>query len=165
MPYLIAADDVNTDYFTDNYASGGDGGDSFTFIKLAEGAALKRIQVWKENWRFRGVKVWMTDGSSMLVGHESGDSGEFSFGSEEFITRLNIQASGTLSNDKKHRVGAIKFETNLKRSWEITSNDLKKDGEYWQEVGSGICCGIFGAAGWDVDRLGFAMLRKIKSSV
>ncbi|KAH3807346.1 hypothetical protein DPMN_135684 [Dreissena polymorpha] len=138
MEYLSPAEDVNTDHFTDNNALEGSGGEPFTFIKLDERAALKKIQVWKIPRTIRGVEVWMTDGSSYLVGYREGVSKEFRFESGEPITRINIKTSlqerwnwkdWDLSMD--HRLGAIVFETDRHRKWEISSSPefLLKDGE------------------------------------
>ncbi|KAH3868804.1 hypothetical protein DPMN_031957 [Dreissena polymorpha] len=166
MPYVFPDSHVSTDYFTDNNASGGEGGGSFTFITIEKGAVLKKIKAWKEDWRIRGVEVWMTDDSSRLVGSRNGSSAEFSFQRGELITRLNIQASGPYSSvAKRRRLGAIRFQTNKNRDWGIYSSYLDDDAQFWPEVGSGICCGIFGAAGDDVDRLGFAMLREVNRSI
>ncbi|KAH3868817.1 hypothetical protein DPMN_031971 [Dreissena polymorpha] len=166
MPFVFPHSDVSTDYFTDNNASGGEGGSSFTFIKIDKGAVLKKIKAWKDDWRITGVEVWMTDDSSRLVGTRSGSLAEFSFQSGENITKLNIQASGPYSSvAKRRRLGAIWFQTNKNRDWGIFSRNLPEDGRFWPEVGSGICCGIFGNSGDDVDRLGFAMLREVKRSI
>ena len=161
MPYIFPNGDVNTDYFTDNNASGGSNGNTFTFIKMG-GALLTKIKAWKETWRIRGVEVFMSDGSSHLIGSRSGTLKEFTFQSGERITTLNVQASGELSSGGYRRLGAIYFKTNKNYEFGIYSDKLKDDGRYWPEVGCGICCGIFGAGGDDVDRLGFAMLRNIR---
>ena len=68
-----------------------------------------------------------------------------------------------------HQVATAVWGLSISKQTKITSlgsirTNLKDDGRYWPEVGCGICCGIFGAGGDDVDRLGFAMLRNIKES-
>ncbi|XP_052809137.1 aerolysin-like protein [Mya arenaria] len=159
MPFVFPESSISRDYFTDNNASGGEGGVQFDFVKLDKGAVLTKIKAWKDDWRIIGVEVSMSDGSSKLVGKRGGTSGEFTFRTGELITKLNIQASGPYSSVLgRRRLGAIFLETDKQRSWGIFSSNLREDGRYWPEVGSGICCGIFGAAGEDVDRLGFAML-------
>ena len=163
MPYIFPNGNVNTDYFTDNNASGGSGSVPFTFIKM-DGAILTKINAWKETWRIRGVEVFMSDGSSYLAGTRSGTLEEFTFQSGEFINCLNIQASGELSSGGYRRFGALYFNTNKNSEFGIYSDKLQDDGAYWPDVGCGICCGIFGASGDDVDRLGFAMLRNVKES-
>ena len=164
MPYIFPNSDVNTDYFTDNNASGGSGGSTGTFVKMG-GEILTKIKAWKESWRIRGVEVFMSDGSSHLIGSCSGSLQEFTFQSGERITTLNVQASGELSSGGYHRLAAIYFQTNKDHSYGIYSDDLKEDGRYWPDVGCGICCGIFGAGGDDVDRLGFAMLRNVRDCI
>ena len=161
MPYIFPNGNVNTDYFTDNNASGGSAGTPVSFIKM-DGALLTKIKAWKETWRIRGVEVFMSDGSSYLIGSRSGSLKEFTFQSGEFITCLNIQASGELSSGGYRRFGALYFNTNKNYEFGIYANKLQEYGAYWPDVGSGICCGIFGAGGDDVDRLGFAMLRNVK---
>ena len=164
MPFLYPNSLVNLDYFTDNNASGGPWGDEFAFIKLDKGAVLKRIKAWRSDWRIRGVEVWMSDGSRYLAGKRVGDSSEYSFKKGERLTELNVEASDDQSPQGYRRLGAIWFSTNKGNSWGIFSKDLEESGVYWQDVGSGICCGVFGAKGDDVDRFGFAMLRKINKS-
>ena len=164
MPFLYPNSLVNLDYFTDNNASGGPWGEEFAFIKLDKGAVLKRIKAWRSDWRLRGVEVWMSDGSRYLAGTRVGNSSEYRFKKGERLTKLNVEASDNQSPQGYRRLGAIWFSTNKGNSWGIFSNDLKESGVYWQDVGSGICCGVFGAKGADVDRFGFAMLRKINKS-
>ncbi|KAH3694133.1 hypothetical protein DPMN_081572 [Dreissena polymorpha] len=165
MPHLFPQSDVSTEYFTDNNASGGEGGDSFTFITHEKGGVLKKIQAWKVDACIRGLEVWMTDGSSRLVGTRSGLSSAFSFENGERITRLNIDATNPHASNKTRRLGAIRLQTNRNKAWEVLSANLQDDGGYSPEIGSGVCCGIFGASGADVDRLGFAMLQENKRSL
>ena len=165
MPFTYPDSAVNTDYFTDNNASGGEFGSSFQFIKL-EGTILKKVKAWRQDWRIKGVEVFMSDGSSHLAGKREGEEySEFTFQSGERITKLNVQASAAKSPQGNRRLGAIWFQTSNNNDWGIFSKNLEENGKYWPEVGSGICCGIFGAGGDDVDRLGFAMLRNIKESM
>ena len=165
MSFIYPDYAVNTDYFTDNNASGGDTGSSFQLIRL-EGSVLKNIKAWRQDWRIRGIVVTMSDGSSYLAGKREGEEySEFTFQSGERITRLNLQASAARSAVGKRRLGAIWFKTSKNNDWGIFSRGLETNAQYWPEVGSGICCGIFGASCEDVDRLGFAMLRNIKESM
>ncbi|XP_052819993.1 aerolysin-like protein [Mya arenaria] len=166
MPFVFPDTTVSKDYFTDNNASGGEGGSPFDFVKLDKGAVLKKIKAWKDNWLISGVEVWMSDGSNKLVGKRGGPSGEFTFRDGELIKKLNVQASAPYSSVlKRRRLGAIWLETDKERSWGIYAHSLTEDGSYWPDVGSGICCGIFGSAGDAVDRLGFAMLQPISRAV
>ncbi|XP_052770863.1 aerolysin-like protein [Mya arenaria] len=162
MPFVFPDSTISKDYFTDNNASGGEGGAQFDFVKLDKGAVLTKIKAWKDDWLISGVEVWMSDGSSKLVGKRAGTPGEFTFRAGELITKLNVQASGPYSSVlSRRRLGPIWIETDKQRSWGIFSRNLTEDGRYWPDVGSGICCGIFGGAGDAVDRLGFAMLQTI----
>ena len=156
--------DINTDYFTDNKASGGTGGQLFKFVKEKTGAVMKSIEGWKEDWRIRGVRVRMTDGSSYLAGVESGSHSLFELAADEMITRLNIQPSGESSGSGTYRLGAIWMQTNKGRDWGIFSDNLEEGTQYWVPVGSGLCCGLFGKEELDVDRLGMAMLRSVTSA-
>ena len=155
---------INLECFTDNKASGGSGGTGFTFVKEQTGAVMKKIEVWQEEWRIKGVKVWMTDGSSHLAGRTIGRHTLFKLSPDEIITKLNIQPSGKTTNHGTFRLGAISLQTNKGRNWGVYSDGLKDDTQYWVDVGSGLCCGIFGQSGHEVDRLGLAML-KVTSAV
>ncbi|XP_045167088.2 aerolysin-like protein [Mercenaria mercenaria] len=166
MPHIVVDKSVDLDYFTDNNASGGDGGNHFHFIKKDDGAILTKIKAWKRDWRISAVEVWMSDGSSFLAGKRAGENSEFKFRPGEVIAKLNVQASGPYSSVlHRRRLGAIYIQTNKQREWGIYCHGIKKEDDYWPDVGSGICCGMFGGAGDAVDRLGFAMLRPIKSSI
>ncbi|XP_053407640.1 aerolysin-like protein [Mercenaria mercenaria] len=167
MPFIFKDPSVNTDYFTDDHASGGEGGQAFNHIKINEGAILTKIKAWKRDWRIGAIQVWMSDGSNYLAGKPGGgESSEFKFKKGETIVSLNVQASGPYSSIlSRRRLGAIWFKTSKDRSWGIFSRNLTADGRYWPEVGSGVCCGVFGGSGDAIDRFGFAMLRPVESSM
>ncbi|KAI0556714.1 natterin-like protein [Gracilaria domingensis] len=153
---------VPLNYFTSNLASGGKGGNSFSEIKEENGAVLRKIEAWKQDWRIRGVRVTFSDGSVFTAGKASGSyGGSFTISSDEYITRLNIQPSGSTSSGGYYRLGAIWIKTSKGRDWGIFSSYLAGGTQHWVEVGSGLCCGIFGKHGADVDCLGFAMLRPV----
>ncbi|XP_013404337.1 aerolysin-like protein [Lingula anatina] len=164
MPYLREFSSIDKRFFTTNQASGGNGGTPFTYVRLDDGAIMTRLKAWKDDWRIRGVEMWMSDGKSHLVGKRSGASSEFRLNTGEKLTKLNIQASGETSSGGNHRLGAIWLQTDKGRDWGIFSRWLEEDGRYCPDMGSGIVCGMFGAGGEDVDSLGFAILHPIKQA-
>lgn len=151
---------INLDYFTEQTYSGGSGGNPFNFVK-EDGAVLKKIETWQHDTMIRGVKVTMTDRTSFLAGSKSGSYSRFELQAGETITRLNIQRSG---DGTRPRLGAIWLKTSKNRDWGVFSRWLSGNTQHWVEVGSGLCCGIFGCDGSDVDSLGMAMLRDIKEA-
>ncbi|KAL6464916.1 hypothetical protein MHYP_G00272330 [Metynnis hypsauchen] len=139
---------------------GGQGGSSFDFNGLTNGATLEKIWVWVGGWQIKAIKAWLTDGRSMQFGEPSGNRSEFIFQSGEQITSLSLWGNGAGT-----RAGAIKFKTNRSREFFAHMTDWGLKTEYPVEVGSGICMGILGRAGADIDCLGFMFINGIKSTV
>lgn len=154
---------INTDYFTDKQAYGGAGGTAVRDIKDKNGAVMVKIEGWREDWRIRGIKATYSDGSTFLIGSQNGEEYQsLMLASGECITRLNIQPSGSTSSGGYYRLGAVWFRTTKGREFGIFSRHLKSGTANWIDVGSGLCCGIFGAGGADVDRLGMAILHTVQ---
>nr|XP_023671347.1 aerolysin-like protein [Paramormyrops kingsleyae] len=139
---------------------GGQGGSAFEFTGTSNGAMLKKIWVWVCGWQVKALKVWLTDGQSNQFGNPAGDYSEFTFEDGEQFTSLSLWGNGAGT-----RLGAIKFRTNRSREFfaHMTEWGLKK--EYPVDTGSGICMGILGRAGSDIDGLGFVFINTIKSTV
>ncbi|XP_033103468.1 aerolysin-like protein [Anneissia japonica] len=163
MPRLVTDTSIDLDYFTCNKAAGDSGGKRKEFIKLREGAVMTKIQAWKENWLVRGIKMWMSDGSSMLFGHQQGDTSTFTISEGEKITELFIQSSGKKAKGY-YRFGGFGIKTDKGKNWKFLCSKLKDEDRYWPYVGSGLMCGMFGRTGDDVDCLGFALLRPVKTA-
>ncbi|CDQ92459.1 unnamed protein product [Oncorhynchus mykiss] len=85
---------------------------------------------------------------------------EFELYLGERITKLSLWGNGVGT-----RLGAIKFTTSENREFfeKMTSWGLKT--EYTIDVGSGICLGLQGRYGSDIDCMGFLFINTIKSSV
>ncbi len=86
--------------------------------------------------------------------------GVFEFQSGERVTALSIwgNAAGT-------RCGAFKIKTSKNREYFPQMYDWGLKQEYPMDVGSGFLCGLYGGAGSDIDKLGFAFLQPVKNSV
>ncbi|XP_027023485.2 aerolysin-like protein [Tachysurus fulvidraco] len=138
---------------------GGQGGSEFDFNGIGNGATLKQIWVWAGGWQIRGIKAWLTDGRSRQFGTSDGKYSEFTFEDDEQVKSLSLWGNGAGT-----RLGAIKFKTNKSREFfaQMTEWGLKK--EYPIDVGSGICMGIGGRAGADIDSLCFKFINTIKST-
>ncbi|XP_027023473.2 aerolysin-like protein isoform X1 [Tachysurus fulvidraco] len=138
---------------------GGQGGQGFNFDGITNGATLKQIWVWAGGWQIKAIKVWLTDGQSKQFGNSDGKYSEFIFEDGENFTSLSLWGNGAGT-----RLGAIKFKTNKSREFfaQMTEWGLKK--EYPIDVGSGICMGIGGRAGSDIDSLCFKFINTIKST-
>uniref|UniRef100_A0A674D0P6 Jacalin-type lectin domain-containing protein n=1 Tax=Salmo trutta TaxID=8032 RepID=A0A674D0P6_SALTR len=85
---------------------------------------------------------------------------EFEFDLGERITKLSLWG-----NDAGTRLGAVMFTTSENRQFfeKMTSWGLKT--EYTIDVGSGICLGLQGRYGSDINSMGFLFINTIKSSV
>ncbi|XP_038842372.1 aerolysin-like protein [Salvelinus namaycush] len=138
---------------------GGQGGSAFEFHGMNNGATLKKIGVAVEGWQVKAVRVELTDGRVATFG-EANTFKEFEFKLGERITKLSLWGNGAGT-----RLGAIKFTTNENREFfeKMTSWGLKT--EYTINVGSGICLGLQGRSGSDIDCMGFLFINTVKSSV
>ncbi|XP_046731347.1 aerolysin-like protein [Silurus meridionalis] len=136
---------------------GGQGGDPFDFNGIGNGATITKIWVWAGGWQIKAIKVWLNDGQSKQFGRENGKFSEFIFEDGEHFTSLSLWGNGAGT-----RLGAIRFTTNRSRVFfpKMTSWELKT--EYPVDVGSGICLGIMGRSGSDVDSLGFIFINTIR---
>uniref|UniRef100_A0AAZ3SSN9 Jacalin-type lectin domain-containing protein n=1 Tax=Oncorhynchus tshawytscha TaxID=74940 RepID=A0AAZ3SSN9_ONCTS len=138
---------------------GGGGGSSIEFHGMNNGATLKKIGVAVEAWQVKAVRAELTDGRVQTFGNSHTFS-EFEFDLGERITKLSLWGNGAGT-----RLGAIKFKTSKNREFfeKMTSWPLKT--EYTIDVGSGICLGLEGRCGSDIDGMGFLFINTIKSSV
>nr|XP_032834747.1 uncharacterized protein LOC116956965 isoform X1 [Petromyzon marinus] len=139
---------------------GGQGGNTFSFDGQENAATLQKLSVSVGGWQVRGVEVWLTDGRRETFGTMDSSAQEFEFESGEFITSLSLWSNGDGT-----RLGAIKFRTSRSREFFAKMTDWGLKTEYKIDVGSGICLGVQGRAGSDIDSMGFLFINAIKSSV
>ncbi|KAJ4919487.1 hypothetical protein JOQ06_025905 [Pogonophryne albipinna] len=139
---------------------GGGGGAAFSFTGEKNGATLQKLGVWVEGWQVKSVKAWLTDGTNNVFGNPGGNYHEYAFNPGECFTSLSLWGNGAGT-----RLGAIKFKTNRPGEFfaKMTSWGLKQ--EYPMDVGSGICLGVVGKCGSDIDNMGFVFLNAVKSTV
>ncbi|CAL8296236.1 unnamed protein product [Boreogadus saida] len=137
---------------------GGQGGRSFSFTGRDNGATLKKIGVAVGGRQIKAVRAELTDGRVQTFG--KGDSfSEFTFGIGERITRLSLWGNGAGT-----RLGGIRFWTSSGRQFFKYMSDWGLQTEYSIDVGSGVCLGLEGRAGSDIDNMGFLFINAIKSS-
>nr|XP_006630213.1 PREDICTED: natterin-like protein [Lepisosteus oculatus] len=142
------------------YLIGGHGGDAFSFDGQNDGATLEKIGVWVGGSQVKAVKIWLTNGEVREFGRPGTGYQEFKFEPGEFFTSLSLWGNGAGT-----RLGAIKFKTSRGREFfaKMTSWGLKT--EYPIDVGSGICLGVRGRSGYDIDCMGFIFINAIESTV
>ncbi|XP_059915544.1 aerolysin-like protein [Gadus macrocephalus] len=138
---------------------GGQGGSSFTFTGRDNGATLKKIGVAVGGWQIKAVRAELTDGRVKTFGN-SVTFKEFTFELGECITKLSLWG-----NDDGSRLGGIRFWTSSGREFFEQMTSMGLNTEYSIDVGSGVCLGLQGNAGSDIDCLGFLFINAIKSSV
>ncbi|XP_047656466.1 aerolysin-like protein [Tachysurus fulvidraco] len=138
---------------------GGLGENAFAFNGTEDGSTLKTIQVWESDYKIKAMKVWLTDGQSKQFGDPAGNLKEFTFEDGEHFTSLSLWA-----NKDGTRLGAIKFKTSHSLEFYAKSakGGLKK--EVPVDVASGICMGIQGHFGSDIDCVGFIFINTVKSA-
>ncbi|XP_026802858.1 aerolysin-like protein [Pangasianodon hypophthalmus] len=146
-------------YLADVVVVGGNGGGPFDFNGTENGTMLKKIWVWVGNWTVKAMKVWLTDGQSRQFGEPDGNFTEFIFEDGEHFTSLSLWANGNGT-----RLGAIKFKTNHSREFFARLTGWVLQPEVPVDVASGICMGIKGHSGSDIDCLGFMFINTIKST-
>jgi hypothetical protein len=134
---------------------GGNGGAPFSNFG-ANGKLLEKIAVWAGGWQLRGIRVWMSGEQPVTYGTAAGDMKEFTFTPGERITKLSLWGNGAGT-----RTGAIRFETSTGRTFMQKMTDWGLKTEYPIEVGSGICVGVLGNAGSDIDNMGLVFLNPI----
>ncbi|KAK1875578.1 Aerolysin-like protein [Dissostichus eleginoides] len=139
---------------------GGGGGNSFSLTGENNGATLKQLNVWVGEWQVRGVQVLLTDGRQELFGKRSGSSEDYIFQPGECFTSLSLWGNGAGT-----RLGAIKFKTNRSGEFFAKMTDWGLKTEYPMDVGSGICLGVVGRGGSDIDCMGFMFVNAVKSTV
>uniref|UniRef100_H2MVP7 Jacalin-type lectin domain-containing protein n=1 Tax=Oryzias latipes TaxID=8090 RepID=H2MVP7_ORYLA len=127
---------------------GGQGGRSFSFTGESNGATLKKLWVCVREWQVRGIKVWLTDGQVQEFGEPEGGFSQMEFQDGEQIKSLSLWGNGAGT-----RLGTIRIRTTLSQEFfpKMTKWNLKK--EYPIDVGSGICLGVLGKGGDDIDIL------------
>ncbi|CAL8376053.1 unnamed protein product [Arctogadus glacialis] len=138
---------------------GGRGGGSFSFTGRNNGATLRKIGVAVGGWQIKAVRAELTDGRVQTFGVADTFS-EFTFELGERITKLSLWGNGAGT-----RLGGIRFWTSSGRQFFEYMNDWSLKTEYSIDVGSGVCLGLEGNAGSDIDNMGFLFINTIKSSV
>ncbi|XP_076878651.1 aerolysin-like protein [Brachyhypopomus gauderio] len=139
---------------------GGGGGSEFTFDGIDSGSTLTKLWVWAGGSQIKAIQVWLSNGQNQQFGKPGGTFSEFTFQDGEHFTSLSLWGNGAGT-----RLGGIKFRTNHSREFfaHMTSWGLKT--EYPIDVGSGICVGVKGRSGLDIDCLSFMFINTIKSTV
>ncbi|XP_061883449.1 aerolysin-like protein [Entelurus aequoreus] len=140
------------------YRIGGNGGSPFSLTGRDNGATLKKIGVAVGGWQIKAVRAELTDGRVETFG-KSHTFSEFTFKLGERITKLSLWGNGAGS-----RLGGIRFWTSSGREFFAHMNDWPLKTEYSIDVGSGVCLGLEGKGGSDIDHMGFLFINAIKSS-
>uniref|UniRef100_S4RPJ8 Jacalin-type lectin domain-containing protein n=1 Tax=Petromyzon marinus TaxID=7757 RepID=S4RPJ8_PETMA len=148
MPYALAL-----------HTCGGQGGTAFSFDGRRNGATLEKIWVWVGGWQIKCVKAWLTDGRTAQYGIPSGSHKEFVFLPGELFSSLSLWGNGAGS-----RLGAFKFRTTKGREFFVKMTNWGLKTEYPVDIRSGICLGIQGKGGSDIDSMGFLFINSVKSS-
>ncbi|XP_061738881.1 aerolysin-like protein [Nerophis ophidion] len=138
---------------------GGNGGTRFEFDGIENGATLKKIGVAVAGWQIKAVRAELTDGRVKTFGNAETFS-EFTFNLGERITKLSLWGNGAGT-----RLGGIRFWMTAGREFFAHMTDWPLKTEYSIDVGSGVCLGLVGNYGSDIDCLGFLFISAIKSSV
>lgn len=134
---------------------GGQGGGWFANYG-ANGKVLERITVWVGEWQIKAIRVWMTGEAPKTYGDPAGPQSDFAFEPGERMTKLSLWGDGAGT-----RTGAIRFETSKGRTFDFGMTKWGRKTEYPVDVGSGICVGVQGRSGADIDALGFVFLNPV----
>ncbi|XP_038867510.1 aerolysin-like protein [Salvelinus namaycush] len=138
---------------------GGGRGSSFEFHCMNNGATLKKIGVAVEGSQVKAVRAELTDGRVATFGNAN-TFNEFELYLGERILKLSLWGNGAGT-----RLGAIKLTTRKNQQFKKKNTSWPLKTEYTIDVGSGICLGLQGRSGSDIDYMGFLFIKTIKSSV
>uniref|UniRef100_A0A3P8Y0A7 Jacalin-type lectin domain-containing protein n=1 Tax=Esox lucius TaxID=8010 RepID=A0A3P8Y0A7_ESOLU len=141
------------------YLIGGQGGGSFELTGRDNGATLKKIGVAVGGWQIKAVRAELTDGRVKTFG-DANTFREFEFSLGERITKLSLWGNGAGT-----RLGGIRFWTSTGREFFEHMNSWPLKTEYSIDVGSGVCLGLQGRCGADIDSMGFLFISPIRTSV
>ncbi|KAI7812651.1 aerolysin-like protein [Triplophysa rosa] len=141
-------------------AIGGQGGGEFTFNGQNNGSSLQRMWVWVGGSQVKAVRAWLTDGREQTFGRPGGSFQEYVFQPGELITSMSLWGNGVGT-----RLGAIKFKTNYSKNFFVKMTSWSLRTEYPIDIGSGLCLGIEGRCGLDIDCMGFLFLNKVQSVI
>ncbi|MCA1749117.1 MAG: jacalin-like lectin [Parasphingopyxis sp.] len=148
-----------TNPFATVHIIGGQGGQSFSFYGGYDGAMLEKIGCWIGGWQIKAVKIWLTNGKVAQFGNAAGPYQEFAFEKGELVQSMSLWGNGAGT-----RLGAIRFKTNRGREFFAKMNEWGLKQEYPIDIGSGLCVGVMGRAGSDMDSMGFVFVKLIKQS-
>ncbi|KAH7429924.1 hypothetical protein KP509_09G072000 [Ceratopteris richardii] len=160
------------------------GGTVFNYDAAQSGGVLRRIGLWAGERQLRGIRVWFTHTTSpQTFGTANvGSYKEFEFTDGERISRLSLWGNGAglslsttvvaVAHSRRQpmpprifragtRSGGVRFFTTRDRQFfhHMTSWPLKQENAI--EVASGLCVGLRGRAGADIDALGLTFLLPI----
>ena len=161
-------DDIDLSYFTSNYAVGSSGDEPGTPV-LSFNTDVEKFN--GNNW-ISSLTFWCSDccitscivqlngeTESTTFGIPNGKTSEkFVFGDGERLTTLKFWHK----DYGMGRLGGVEWTTSEDRSFAF--GDRNSGSSYSPEVGSGILVGLFGNYGSDIDCLGFAIFRSIKTA-
>jgi len=144
---------------------GGEGGSSFSSYK-EDGSLVSRMEVWTDENRMRGIKVYFSNtkegysfkDKGFMYGKEVGTKFEYNFAPGETITNFSIYNT---KFEGKFYVCSFKFTTSLgKMFYPKSFNSVYK--EYPMEFGFGAFVGIGGRFSEAIDSLGFYFIKEAK---
>uniref|UniRef100_A0A3P9M0P5 Jacalin-type lectin domain-containing protein n=1 Tax=Oryzias latipes TaxID=8090 RepID=A0A3P9M0P5_ORYLA len=135
---------------------GGQGGGPCSFDGAQNGAVLKKLDVWAGPTQVRCIKVQMSDGNERIFGRADDNHYSFTFEDGEKFSSLTLWP-----NNAGNRLGGIKFTTSNNRNFEAFMTNGKPSVPAREaDVGSGICFGVQGRSGYEIDAFGFMLCTK-----
>uniref|UniRef100_A0A3P9J3N5 Jacalin-type lectin domain-containing protein n=1 Tax=Oryzias latipes TaxID=8090 RepID=A0A3P9J3N5_ORYLA len=130
---------------------GGQGGGPCSFDGAQNGAVLKKLDVWAGPTQVRCIKVQMSDGNERMFGRAGDNHYSFMFEDGEKFSSLTLWP-----NNAGNRLGGFKFTTSNNRNFEAFMTNGKPSVPAREvDVGSGICFGVQGRSGTEIDAFGF----------
>lgn len=145
--------------FAPRLTIGGNGGTGFSCYG-ADGKVLEKIGVWVGGWQIKALRIWRTGDEGQTFGNPGGGYREYAFEPGERITALSLWGNGAGT-----RLGAIRFTTSKGNTFDYGMTDWGRKQEYPVDVGSGVCVGLSGSAGSDIDSGCFVFLSPIAKAV
>uniref|UniRef100_A0A3P9KL00 Jacalin-type lectin domain-containing protein n=1 Tax=Oryzias latipes TaxID=8090 RepID=A0A3P9KL00_ORYLA len=140
---------------------GGQGGTPFTFNDADTGAVIKKVEVWVAPDLVRFISVLMTDGAQQTYGTAEVEGDlmlSFTFEDGEYFSDLSLWPNST-----GDRLSGFRFKTTKCNFFEACMvNGKSSVTETPVDVGSGLCFGVKGRSGTEINAFGF--LFQVKSN-
>jgi len=156
----VTVSSVDTNIYTSNQAVGNSSEKEFCFCSTS-GSTATKLQVYKTDAVYTGIRMWMSDGTSFFTGSEAEDSDTLTIPPGGLVNMIQLYANNTGVLMISFWVGSGAYP-DVQHCW-VDNPSGDKAEWYFTPPGSMMLCGMFGHSGDKLDSLGFAMMNPVKN--